>query len=326
MQILSFEKILFFSAILLAFCGGYFSIVGIATLFSGAIVATTIMASAIEIGKLCTVTFLYRYWKVINKALKTYLLIASLVLMIITSLGIFAYLSSAYQKSSSDFKGKQDKIEMVSSRNNFLKEEIEQSKSKIENINLIRKEQESRLDSSITNAFITRNPIELEQLQSQTSDMINSENNDIKTEEMKIQSLANDIETNQQQINTLKFGDGSKDIKIFQFIADQFNTTLDNVAKWMIIVIIFVFDPLSIALILSYNVATYKKNIDIISTSVLENIKKEESLTKSIPILENKVVPVSTPIVPSPTPTPIVPASPSALKALGAEHAGMFIL
>jgi hypothetical protein len=87
-----------------------------------------------------------------------------------------------------------------------------------------------------------------------------------------------------------------KDIRTFQFVADQFGTTLDNVAKWFILVIIFVFDPLAIALILAYNVVTYKENseytnstnlkkVEIVNSPETESASKKELIVDTIPFV-----------------------------------------
>jgi hypothetical protein len=138
MKYLTFDKILFVSAMLLALCGAYFSIIGIATLFSGAMISVGIMAVAIEFAKICSVTFLYRYWNKINKVMKNYMCIASIVLVIITSVGISAFLLSAYQKSSLEFKAGQEKITMVEGQKTYMTDKIAQAKSRIDTLNKMR--------------------------------------------------------------------------------------------------------------------------------------------------------------------------------------------
>lgn len=260
MKYLTFDKILFASAISLALCGAYYSIIGIATLFSGAMISVGIMAVAIELGKICSVTYLYRYWAKTKKWLAAYLSVATLVLMLITSMGIFGYLSAAYQKSSLEFKAGQEKITMVEGQKTYMTDKISQAKSRIDTLNKMRALQESRMNESFTNAFITRNPVQLKQLNDQTAEMIKSADTDIKTQQDTIQKTTDDIAKLDQQVNEMKFASANKkDIRTFQFVADQFGTTLDKVAKWFIFTIIFVFDPLAVALILAYNVVTYKK-------------------------------------------------------------------
>lgn len=265
MKLFSFDKILFASAMLLAICAGYFSIIGIATLFAGATISVIIMASAIEIAKVCSVTFLYRYWNKTQLFLKTYLAIATLVLMLITSIGISGYLSAAYQKSAIEFKLNQEKIVLIDGQKTYLNDKISLSKIRIQTLNDMRKLQESRLSETLTNVYLTRNPIQLKQIQEQTIDMVKSADESIKIEQNKIQETTDEIYKVNQRVNEMKFTSaGKKDIQTFQFVAEQFGTTLDKVAKWFIITLIFVFDPLAVALILAYNVVTYKKDVKIV--------------------------------------------------------------
>lgn len=276
MKSISFSKILFISALLLSTCSAYYSIIGVATLFAGAAISVGILAGSLEIGKICSITFLYRYWQQSKSFLKVYLSIAAVVLMLITSLGIFGYLSAAYQKSAIEFKASQEKITLIEGQKTYMHDKIAQSKTRIETLNNMRAMQEARLNEGMTNAFLTRNPLQLKQLQDQTVEMIKSADDNIKSEQEKIQSTTDDIQKIDAQVNDMKFASaGKKDIRTFQFVAEQFGTTLDTVAKWFIITLIFVFDPLAVALILAYNVVAYKKEKDVeIPTSVVPEEKK----------------------------------------------------
>lgn len=290
---MKFEHLLFAAAIGMAGAGAFFSIIGVSSLFSGASISTGIMAAIIEFSKIIGITFLYRYWEKTNGLLKIYLGIASLILVLITSCGIFGYLSSAYSKSSIEFKASQDKITMVEGQKTYMVDKMSQSKIRIQTLNDMRRIQEGRLSETITNAFLSRNPIQLKQLMEQTGDMIKSADTDIKTEQDKIQTTTDEILKINQQVNEMKFAStGKKDIRTFQFVADQFGTTLDKVAKWFIFTIIFVFDPLAIALILAYNVVAYKKEDE---SSNYNNPKKLEIIDSSPiipaeqPILEKQI-------------------------------------
>lgn len=285
-RIVRFDVLLGLTAIAIALVAAFFSVYGIATLFAGAFVLTAFMASSLEIGKLVAVTFLYRYWKKTQKFLKYYLTIATIVLMLVTSMGIFGYLSAAYQKSSIEFKAGQEKIVMVEGQKGYLTDKIAQSKSRIQTLNEMRKVQEARMNESLTNAFLTRSPIQFKQLQDQTAEMIKTADENIKTEQSRIQTTTDDIAKLDQQVNDMKFASANKkDIRTFQFVADQFGTTLDKVAKWFIFTIIFVFDPLAIALILAYNVVTYKKPVEPV-----EELTKEE-FPKKLPIVSPGAMP-----------------------------------
>ncbi len=287
-SIVRFDKLLGITAIVIALVSAFFSVYGIATLFAGAFLLTAVMASSLEVGKLVAVTFLYRYWKKTQGFLKTYLCIATFVLMLITSLGIFGYLSAAYQKSSIEFKADQAKIVMVQSQKPYLDDKINQSKIRIQTLNDMRKIQESRLNETLTNAYLTRNPIQLRQIQEQTVGMVKSADDDIKSEQLKIQTTMDELQKVDQQVNEMQFASGGKkDIRTFQFVADQFGTTLDKVAKWFIFTIIFVFDPLAIALILAYNVAVYKPENELPVGNIPENSPIVNQL--ETPIVSNPI-------------------------------------
>lgn len=278
-KFISFDKLLGITALTIALVAAFFSVYGIATLFAGAFTLTAIMASALEIGKLVSVTFLYRYWDKCNALLKTYLSIAALVLMLVTSIGIFGYLSSAYQKSAIEFKASQDRITMVESQKTYLTDKITQSQTRIKTLNDMRVMQESRLNGSMTNSYLSRNALQLKEIQGQTVDLIKDADANIKTEQDKIQQTTDEIQKIDQQVNDMKFASaGKKDIRTFQFVADQFGTTLDKVAKWFICTLIFVFDPLAVALILAYNVAIYKKT------------KKEVEIVAALPTVEKELI------------------------------------
>ncbi len=92
-----FQLTLGLSALFIAGCAAFFSVFGIGKLFSGAFIAVVIMASSLEIGKLVTASFLYRYWDKINQFQKFYMAAATVILVLITSAGIFGYLLNPYQ-------------------------------------------------------------------------------------------------------------------------------------------------------------------------------------------------------------------------------------
>ena len=262
-----FPFVLGFTALLIALCAAGFSVYGISTLFAGASISAMVMSSSLEIGKLVGTTFLYRYWTKCTKLLKLYLVIAIIVLMIITSLGIFGYLSSAYQKSSVEYSVTQEKIVSLNTQKSYFSDKMLSSKKRIDELIKLRDSQDSRMSQVLTNEYISRNPIQLRQLQQQNVDMITDTDNNIKEENKKIQDSIDGVSKLDQQINDLKIGSASKkDVQTFKFVADAFNVSLDVVARWFIISIIFVFDPLAVCLILAYNVAVYKNEENSIAS------------------------------------------------------------
>jgi len=255
-----FPLVLGLSALFIALCAAFFSVYGITTLFAGASISVMIMASSLEIGKLVGTTFLYRYWKKCSGFLKTYLFLAIFVLMIITSSGIFGYLSAAFQKSSIEFGVSQQKITSLEDQKKYFSDKIDASKKRIVDLTSLRESQENRMSQVLTNDYISRNPVQLRQLQQQNVDLINDTDANIKSENSKIQDSIDGIAKLDSQINDMKMESaGKKDVQTFKFVADALKLPLDTVVRWFILLIIGVFDPLAVCLILAYNVAVYKK-------------------------------------------------------------------
>jgi len=96
---MSFIVLLMFTVLSISGTAAYFSIVGLASIFSGLFYSVIVMGSVLEIGKLVAVSFVYRYWKTISSLMKAYLISAILVLMLITSTGIFGMLVKGYNKT-----------------------------------------------------------------------------------------------------------------------------------------------------------------------------------------------------------------------------------
>jgi hypothetical protein len=196
-------------------------------------------------------------------------------------MGIFGFLSAAYQKSSLEFKLNQERIVAIEQSKSFYINQVQLSENRIKILNQTRTVQEARLSEALTNTFLVRNPIQLQQIQQQTIKLIDQSNEDIKTENAKIEQSRNQMLRIDEKVNSMKLGaTEKKDIQTFKFLADALGTDLDTVAKWFIISLIFVFDPLAIALILAYNVAVYKKEDDRVIEPMpveteMEEVKEE---------------------------------------------------
>ena len=249
-------------------------------LFSGSAIASMIMASSLEIGKLVATTFLYRYWKKSQLLLKTYLILAVVSLMFITSLGIFGYLTSAYQQSSIENKLSEEKIVYIQDQKKMYGDKINDAKKRIENITKLRTSQENRLNESITNVIISRNPIQLAQIQQSTKEFIDKSEQDMDVENNKIQSTVDEIQKLDKQISDIKIkSGGQKDLQTFKFVADEFGVDINKVVKWFIICLISVFDPLAICLLLAYN-TTLGNTISIVKEKIQEKEPTVEEIVE----------------------------------------------
>jgi len=223
------------SALLIAGSAAAFSVYGLAKLFSGAFISVVIMASALELGKLVTASFLYRYWNMINWFQKVYMTIATIVLIFITSAGIFGYLSNAYQGATLEFEKQstelltiEERIEQLEEDKFFLKEELEFSLSELP-------------DNYITAKRKLREDYNPQILQ------INNELLDYK-------KTRADLE-----IGLVSTG---VDVGPAIYLARTFGTDIDSVVKFFIFILIFVFDPLAVMLVIAYNQALMDRKKD----------------------------------------------------------------
>lgn len=261
-----FIPLLCISAFLVAGTAAYFSVVGIATLFSGSYNEVLVMAGSLELGKLVATSYLYRYWTETNKLLKSYLCIAVLILMGITSIGIFGYLSAAYQSTSLAYNQVNSKVEILEQQKQTFDNEIAQLTSRIETLNKSRLSQEQRLTTLSRQAAA---PIYKD---------IEKAGEEIKTLTERTTELQNSKTEKDNAIIALKEEQSKvKDIGTFSFVAKSIEKPLDSVVTTFICILIGVFDPLAVALVLAFNVAIKKnqKNEEF-DLSSLEELKKQE--------------------------------------------------
>lgn len=250
------------SALSVAACAAYFSIHGIILLFSGSMLAVGIMASTLEIAKLITTSYLYRYWEITNLALKIYLLVAILILMGITSAGIYGFLSSAYQKSSSGFQRYNNQIQLIENQKNFENKKIEFDKKRIDDLSELNKQLQEANNEAVskfgkdTNSTNIRRTIDLNLQQMKDNNDIIKELQKNQSEYIKnIQKLDDDISKIKEDLSKLG------DIQTFNFIAKAIGTDLNTIVKWFILILVIVFDPLAVGLVLAFNIATVGKII-----------------------------------------------------------------
>lgn len=266
-----FTLLLGLSALLVAGSAAYFSVLGIATLFSGSFVTVAIMAGSLEFGKIIATSYLYRYWNSTSWWLKIYLIVAVLTLMGITSVGIFGYLSAAYQVNSNKFAQVDSQLEIINEQKNSFDLEIEQNNKRLETLNQIRVTQEQR----VQNAGNYKAPRE------QAYQSIEKANEEIKSLSERNQFLQSEkTKKDKEAIDLKKQIAHIKDIGTFKFVADAIKKPLDTVVISFICVLIAVFDPLAVALILAFNVASTGS---IIKEQKLPTFLKKKELEESDP-------------------------------------------
>jgi len=249
---------LIMATVFLAGTAAYFSVFGLSKVFAGAKEAAIIMASAIEFGKIIAVSFTNRYWNSIGK-LRGYLLAAIIVAMVVTSASIFGFLSDAYQKTASKFEITTQQIEIKENQKTQLNQQIANynqqidfKRKRIEQLNELRTNQESRLDSLYKKGWYTS--------AKRTESQINDANDEIISLTKGISDLSNKTFSINDSINSLdtkilhdKSSDVSAELGPIIFVRDLFNAEMSTVVVIFIFMLIFVFDPMAMALVIAIN-------------------------------------------------------------------------
>jgi len=248
-------------ALIVAGCAAFFSVQGLATLYAARYIAVCVMAGGLEVGKLVAASFLHRYWKTTGWLLKLYLTIAVVVLMGITSLGIFGFLTGAYQQSHVKVELTDTKQEALNSKKEFLNTEIKQLNERINTLNEARKSQEKRLQQMSSKSA---RPV---------YDDIRRSGEEISSTRARIDELTNELfRVNQDTIQEKIEGSKEVDIGTLKYVAKAFGVDMDTIVKWFTLAIVLVFDPLAVALVLAYNSLIERKPVEF------DGFKKE--LTK----------------------------------------------
>ena len=241
------------SAVIVAGCAAYFSVTGLGVLFAGASLSVMVMAGSLEFAKLVAATYLKQKWDDIGGFNKWYLTSAVGILMLITSAGIFGYLSNAFQQQNLGLQKVDRDIAVYQTQITKNDAEIARYTTQLTNQQNIRNSQESNLSKQIDKDKST----------SRVSQMIKSADREISSISKRIDELTIKNNASLDSINVIKNNniELEKEVGGFRFVAEAFNVPLNSVVKFFIFIIVFVFDPLAVALIIAFNGLIGKKNM-----------------------------------------------------------------
>ena len=242
------------SAIIVAGCAAYFSVTGLGVLFAGATTSVMVMAGALEFAKLVAATYLKQQWDVIKGFNKWYLATSVATLMLITSAGIFGYLSNAFQQQNLELQKVERDIAVYQTQITKNDAEIARYTTQLTNQQNIRNSQESNLSKQIDNNRST----------SRVSQMIRTADKEIASVSKRIDELTIQNNVALDSINSIKNNniELEREVGGFRFVAEAFNVPLNDVVKFFILIIVLVFDPLAVALIIAFNGLIMKRKED----------------------------------------------------------------
>jgi len=247
-----FPYIIAASALSVSASAAFYSVTGLSMLFAGASTAVAIMASSLEVSKLVIASLLYQYWTDLNKVLKIYLTIAVAVLILITSAGIYGYLSSAYQETANKSSVVDSKILALETkkklyedtRNNILKEK----QSLVDLKGALTKTSTTQYTDRNGNLVVRSNNASFKQIESasKSDEKLSSKVDIVNDSIFALENRILEIKTNSQVSNELG---------PLKYLSNLTGYSMDKIINWFLIVIIFVFDPLAIALVIAANFA-----------------------------------------------------------------------
>ncbi len=255
-----FPFIIALSALSVSASAAFYSISGLSKLFAGATLAVIIMASSLEVAKLVIASLLYQYRKGLPKLLKYYLSVACIVLILITSMGIYGFLSAAYQETAAKAGNIDAQIALIETKRDNVKEQLVVYNAEKITINGA----VSDLRAGLSNNTIQYKDKETGQIITTTSsstrralekqlDQAIERQTEINTKVDELNTKLFDYET---EIVEVKTSDAvSSELGPLKYLSGLTGTPMDKIINWLLLTIIFVFDPLAIALVIAANYA-----------------------------------------------------------------------
>ena len=248
------------SALSVSASAAFYSVSGLSKLFAGASFEVIIMAGSLEVAKLVIASLLYQYWGTINKLLRTYLTVATIILVLITSMGIYGFLSAAYQDTYRQLTVKNNQVSFLEQKTDFYGKDVARYDEELErisnNISTLSNAKASSIqvrDTTSSTGF--RQTISTTELRL-SQKRIDVEEQNRKAVQSKREQVADSLQKYQLAILDLENNtDVAGELGPLEYLSGLTGTPMDKIINILLLVIIFVFDPLAISLVVAANFA-----------------------------------------------------------------------
>ena len=270
----------FVTSLAIAAVAAWYSIIGLTAIFAAAVIPIIIMGIVLEVGKLVAAAWVYNHWKETSILLRTYLVSAIVVLMLITSMGIYGFLSKSHIDAGINTGEISVKIERVDNRIASEQRQIDRAEKNILEMDTTLEKTEygffddSRLEER------KRQSVEREQL-----------NNIINKAEKNIDDLLDKKSEYELEVKNFEVEVGPIKYIAALIYGDEAKNYLDNTVRYVILLLIFVFDPLAVLLLISANMS-YRKELELYQPKKKEFIESKEELPVEVEV-EEKGIPVN---------------------------------
>tara|TARA_S200002703_G_scaffold102184_2_gene88530 strand:+ start:140 stop:1255 length:1116 start_codon:yes stop_codon:yes gene_type:complete len=259
----SFPTLIGLSALSVSASAAFYSVTGLSKLFAGASLEVIVMAGSLEVAKLVIASLLYRYWSILNKVLRVYLSLATLILILITSMGIYGFLSAAYQDTYRQLTIKENQVTFLEEKRDFFQKDLNRVDAELERI--------SQSINSLSNAKATsiqvrdttveggvRTTVSTAELRL-AQDRIKAEEENRAGFEQRRVTLSDSVQKYNIAILDLENNtEVAGELGPLQYLSELTGYSMDKVINILLLVIIFVFDPLAISLVIAANFAFEK--------------------------------------------------------------------
>ena len=265
-----FPILIALSAMSVSASAAFYSVSGLSKLFAGATLAVIIMATSLEAGKLVIASLLYQYRKTLPFFLKSYLTLACIVLIGITSMGIYGFLSAAYQETASKAGTIDAQITLIETKRDNVREQLAVYNEEKSSINKAVADLRNGLSNNTiqykdkeTGQIITTTSSSTRRALEKQLDQAIERQTEINSKVDGLNEQLFNYETEKVEVSTNN--DLAAELGPLKFISGLTGIAMDKIVNWLLLTIIFVFDPLAIALVIAANFAfeqiKSKKNI-----------------------------------------------------------------
>ena len=268
-----FGLLTLFVALAISTVAAWYSIVGLMAIFSGATQAIMIMGIVLEIGKLICASWTFTNWKSCPVIMRSYFIISVIVLMFITSLGIFGFLSRAHITQSSPTALLEERIERIDLKINQRQKQVNRYQGRLDTL-------DKALERYIELGAISKGLAKIGAMDNETSIL-----------KTKIEGLENEIDGLTDEKYELKTNLSLAEVEVgpIRYVAemlydDTSESELEQAVRWIIILLIFVFDPLAVMLVIAANITLrdYRKERKLATrtVTVMPDLSDKEVIDK----------------------------------------------
>ena len=268
-----FGLLTLFVALAISAVAAYYSIVGLMAIFAGATTAIAIMGIVLEIGKLICASWTFQNWKTSPVSIRFYFILAVVVLMLITSLGIFGFLSRAHITQSSPTALISERIERIDLKIDQRQTQISRYQGRLDTL-------DQALQRYIELGAVSKGLRKIGEMDNETSLL-----------KTRIEGLENEIDGFSDEKYELKTELNLAEVEVgpIRYVAsmlydDVSESQLEEAVRWIIVLLIFVFDPLAVVLVIAANISLrdYRKERKMATktVTVMPDLSDKEIIDK----------------------------------------------